>query len=117
MSLPRHLINNLIAFGDNLGTVRFYFLEHSMANFTQRDNGNWQAKIRRTGWPDQSKTFQTLEAAQQWARATEREMDIGAFINRNDAEKQPSPLPLTATRLKYYQANVARTVMSTKLIS
>jgi len=58
-----------------------------MANFTQRDNGNWQAKIRRTGWPDQSKTFQTLEAAQQWARATEREMDIGAFINRNDAEK------------------------------
>jgi integrase len=58
-----------------------------MANFTQRDNGKWQAKIRRTGWPDQSKTFQTLEAAQQWARAIEREMDIGAFINRNDAEK------------------------------
>jgi integrase len=76
-----------MAFGDNLGTVRFYFLEHSMANFTQRDNGKWQAKIRRTGWPDQSKTFQTLEAAQQWSRATEREMDIGAFINRNDAEK------------------------------
>lgn len=58
-----------------------------MANFTQRENGKWQAKIRRKGWPDQSKAFQTLEAAQQWARATEREMDIGAFINRNDAEK------------------------------
>ena len=58
-----------------------------MANFTQRENGKWQAKIRRNGWPDQSKTFQTLEAAQQWARATEREMDIGAFINRNDAER------------------------------
>ena len=58
-----------------------------MANFTQRDSGKWQAKIRRKGWPDQSKAFQTLEAAQQWARATEREMDIGAFINRNDAEK------------------------------
>lgn len=58
-----------------------------MANFTQRDSGKWQAKIRRDGWPAQSKTFQTLEAAQQWARATEREMDIGAFINRNDAEK------------------------------
>lgn len=58
-----------------------------MANFTQRANGKWQAKIRRKGWPDQSKAFQTLEAAQQWARATEREMDIGAFINRNDAEK------------------------------
>ena len=58
-----------------------------MANFTQRENSKWQAKIRRKGWPDQSKSFQTLEAAQQWARATEREMDIGAFINRNDAEK------------------------------
>lgn len=58
-----------------------------MANFTQRDNGKWQAKIRRKGWPDQSKAFQTLEAAQQWARATEREMDIGAFVNRSDAER------------------------------
>lgn len=58
-----------------------------MANFTQRENDKWQAKIRRKGWPDQSKSFQTLEAAQQWARAVEREMDIGAFINRNDAEK------------------------------
>ena len=58
-----------------------------MATFTQRDNGKWQAKIRRKGWPDQSKAFQTLEAAQQWARATEREMDIGAFVNRNDAER------------------------------
>lgn len=58
-----------------------------MANITQRENGKWQAKIRRKGWPDQSKAFQTLEAAQQWSRAVEREMDIGAFINRNDAEK------------------------------
>jgi integrase len=58
-----------------------------MANFSQRESGKWQAKIRRLGWPDQSKTFQTLEAAQQWARATEREMDIGAFINRDDAER------------------------------
>ena len=58
-----------------------------MANFTQRDNGKWQAKIRRQGWPDQSKVFQTREAAQQWARAIEREMDIGAFVNRSEAEK------------------------------
>jgi integrase len=58
-----------------------------MPNFTQRENGKWQAKIRRHGWPEQSKTFQTLEAAQQWARAIEREMDINAFINRDDAER------------------------------
>lgn len=58
-----------------------------MANITQRENGKWQAKIRRKGWPDQSKVLQTFEAAQKWSRATEREMDIGAFINRNDAER------------------------------
>lgn len=58
-----------------------------MANFTQRDNGKWQAKIRRIGWPDQSKSFTTLNDAQAWARAVEREMDIGAFINRDDAER------------------------------
>ena len=58
-----------------------------MANFTQRTNGKWQAKIRRTGWPDQSKSFQTREDAKKWATAVEREMDIGAFINRNDAER------------------------------
>lgn len=58
-----------------------------MAHITQRKNGRWQARIRRIGQPDLSKTFQTQEAAQQWSRAMEREMDIGAFINRNDAER------------------------------
>lgn len=58
-----------------------------MAYFQQRANGKWQAKIRRLGWPEQSKSFQTKEAAEQWARATEREMDIGAFVNRNEAER------------------------------
>lgn len=58
-----------------------------MAYITQRANGKWQARIRRVGQPDLSKAFQTLEAAQQWSRATEREMDIGAYVNRNDAEQ------------------------------
>jgi integrase len=58
-----------------------------MANITQRSNGKWQAKIRRTGWPVQSKAFDTRTDAQKWARATEREMDIGAFVNRVDAER------------------------------
>lgn len=58
-----------------------------MASFTQRKNGRWQAKIRRDGWPYQSKAFDTLDDSQKWARAVEREMDIGAFINRNDAER------------------------------
>ena len=58
-----------------------------MAAITKRENGQWQAKIRRRGWPPQSKTFRTKADAEAWSRASEREMDVGAFINRNDAER------------------------------
>lgn len=58
-----------------------------MAAITKRENGQWQAKIRRRGWPAQSKTFRTKADAEGWARAVEREMDIGAFIHRDDAER------------------------------
>ncbi len=58
-----------------------------MAVITQRDSNRWQAKIRRKGWPAQSKTFRTRGDAEAWARAVEREMDIGAFVKRDDAER------------------------------
>ena len=58
-----------------------------MAVITQRESGAWQAKIRRLGWPSLSKTFDRKTDADAWARATEREMDVGAFINRDDAER------------------------------
>ena len=58
-----------------------------MAAFSQRESGRWQAKVRRDGWPDQSKTFRTKADAEAWARTVEREMDVDAFINRDDAEK------------------------------
>lgn len=58
-----------------------------MAVITQRESGAWQAKIRRMGWPSLSKTFDRKADAEAWARATEREMDVGAFINRDDAER------------------------------
>lgn len=58
-----------------------------MANFTRRESGKWQAKVRREGWPSQSKTFDTKAAAEAWARSVEREMDTDSFISRNDAER------------------------------
>lgn len=58
-----------------------------MANFSQRNQGNWQAKIRRKGFPEQVKTFANKADAVTWARAVEREMDIGAFVRRDDAER------------------------------
>ncbi len=58
-----------------------------MASIEQRkSNGKWQARIRRAGHPEQSKDFQTKEAAQQWVRAIERDMDIGKFIPSDVAE-------------------------------
>jgi integrase len=58
-----------------------------MASIQERTGGKWQAKIRRQGWPGQSKTFKRKQDAEAWARAVEREMDVGSFIQRNDAER------------------------------
>jgi integrase len=57
-----------------------------MATFEQRESGWWQAKIRRKGYPTQSKTFKRKAAAEEWARDIEGEMDKGAFVSRREAE-------------------------------
>ncbi|MDP2074341.1 site-specific integrase [Hydrogenophaga sp.] len=58
-----------------------------MAVITQRPSGNWQAKVRRDGWPSQSKTFRTKAMAEQWARSTETSMDRGSFVSTSAAER------------------------------
>jgi len=58
-----------------------------MATFDQRDSGYWQAKIRRKGYPAQSKTFRTKAEAEAWARSIESEMDRGAYISSTLAEQ------------------------------
>lgn len=58
-----------------------------MAAITKRPEGTWQAKVRRKGWPPQSKTFRTRAQAETWARAIETEMDVGAFVSRVEAER------------------------------
>jgi integrase len=56
-----------------------------MATFRKRSDG-WQARIRRTGYPDLTKTFKTHSDAVAWARLTESDMDRGIFINRSESE-------------------------------
>ena len=58
-----------------------------MATFTKRGNLQWQAKIRRKGYPDQSRTFETKIEAETWARQVEGEMDRGVYISRAEAER------------------------------
>jgi integrase len=58
-----------------------------LASIKQRPEGTWQAKVRRKGWPAQTRTFRTKALAESWARAIEGEMDRGAFVSRAEAER------------------------------
>lgn len=58
-----------------------------MAVFIQRPSGNWQARIRRDGWPAQSKTFPRKADAEAWATKIERDMDTQSFIPADTASK------------------------------
>ena len=58
-----------------------------MPTFEKRESGRWQVKVRRTGHPSQSKTFETKAAAMAWARSIERAMDTKSFIPPDDASK------------------------------
>lgn len=57
-----------------------------MAYFERRGD-RWRAQIRRKGWPTQSRTFKLRADAEKWATALEREMDTGAFVPRDEAER------------------------------
>lgn len=57
-----------------------------MATFEQRASGYWQAKIRRKGFPPQSRSFPKKLDAEAWARDVENKMDRGIFVDRKEAE-------------------------------
>ena len=57
-----------------------------MASFRQHGNG-WQGRIRRRGYPDITKTFETKADAEKWARMLESEIDKGQFINGSEAQR------------------------------
>lgn len=58
-----------------------------MASINKRGPYQWQVKIRRKGFPVQSKTFETEEDAKKWARLIESEMDRGIFVSQAEAER------------------------------
>ena len=47
----------------------------------------WRVKVRRKGYPEQTKTFDTRAQAEIWSRAVEGEMDRGVFVDRSEAER------------------------------
>ena len=56
-----------------------------MASFRKRSNG-WQARVRRNGYHDLTKTFSTRSKANEWARQVESDIDKGNFVSRVEAE-------------------------------
>lgn len=57
-----------------------------MASYRQHGNG-WQVRVRRQGYPDQTKTFESKVDAEKWARAIESEIDRGQFVNLSEAQR------------------------------
>ena len=47
------------------------------------NRGKWQAIVRRTGFPQQSKSFDSKTNARKWARQKEAELDAG-IIHTDD---------------------------------
>ncbi|MFM1908258.1 MAG: hypothetical protein RLZZ591_1935 [Pseudomonadota bacterium] len=58
-----------------------------MANFRKRESGLWQATVRVTGYPSQSKTFERKVDAEIWSRKIEADIDRGIFQSVSEAEK------------------------------
>jgi len=97
-----HFWDNAIRLGQNGGD--------KMASILKRGPYQWQVKIRRRGWPNQTKTFETEEDAKKWARLIECEMDRGLFVSRTEAEKTTIKEALERYRKEgYFQQKGRRT--------
>ncbi len=57
-----------------------------MASIRAHGNG-WQARVRRKGYPDITKTFLSRQTAEKWARSVEAEIDQGQFFSVNEAQR------------------------------
>jgi len=57
-----------------------------MATFRFRAN-RWQARVRRKGTPEQTKSFLTRHDAERWARSVEVEIDKGSYISASGAQR------------------------------
>ncbi|MDR0238720.1 MAG: site-specific integrase, partial [Deltaproteobacteria bacterium] len=57
-----------------------------MASIRKRGHLQWEARIRRKGYPITCKTFELKSDAEKWAREIEGEMDRGSFVSRSEAE-------------------------------
>jgi integrase len=58
-----------------------------VGQITKRGEYQWRAKVRRKGFPEQSRTFTYREDAEKWVRMVESELETTGFVDRREAEK------------------------------
>ncbi|WP_312793062.1 site-specific integrase [Diaphorobacter nitroreducens] len=58
-----------------------------MASITKRGPFQWQAIVRRVGFPTQTRTFECKRDAADWSMTVESEMRRGLFIDRSDLQR------------------------------
>ena len=58
-----------------------------MASITKRGQFQFQAIVRRKGYPTQTKTFESKRDAEDWSKSVESEMRKGLFLDRSEAER------------------------------
>ena len=57
-----------------------------MASITRRGPFQFQAIVRRKGYPTQTKTFETRNEAEAWSRSIESKIDVNQFRDRRELE-------------------------------
>ncbi len=57
-----------------------------MATIQKRGDLQWCIRVRRHGYPIQTKTFPTKVRAETWVHQAESEMDRGALVSQAEAE-------------------------------
>jgi integrase len=57
-----------------------------MASIVKVGRLQYQAQVRKKGWPAAYKTFEKKSQAQEWANNVEAEMSRGTYVNRSEAE-------------------------------
>lgn len=86
-----------------------------MGTITKRGELQWQAKVRRKGYPAQSRTFSYKEDAEKWVRDLERAADTGGVVDRREAEKNTLGAILLRYRAEVTPAKKSASIEAVKI--
>lgn len=86
-----------------------------MGQITKRGEYQWRAKVRRKGFPEQSRTFTYREDAEKWIRTVERELETSGFVDRREADKNTLGEVLRRYQLEVTPTKKSATIESVKI--